>query len=155
MRKDLHRDAKIRKVGAALLGLVQQIETAYEHSASSNKMHPTDFRAICLLGGSGRPMSPKEMGTFLGLTSGAVSALIGRLEANGFIARKSNPEDRRSVLVVLNEEAAARPLLWYRILRERHVEVTENLTDDKLEAIARYLDDVREITLRHSEATDL
>ncbi|WP_143435606.1 MarR family winged helix-turn-helix transcriptional regulator [Henriciella aquimarina] len=87
------RNTNIRRVGGALLAFVQQIETAYERSASSNKLHPTDFRAICLLRASRKPMSPKQLGAALGLAPGAVSALIYRLEVGGFVFREANPAE--------------------------------------------------------------
>lgn len=45
------------------------------------------------------PLTPRELGERIRLTSGAVTALVDRLVARGFAERQPNPRDRRSVLV--------------------------------------------------------
>lgn len=45
------------------------------------------------------PLTPRELGERIRLTSGSVTALVDRLAARGFVERKPNPADRRSVLV--------------------------------------------------------
>lgn len=45
------------------------------------------------------PLTPRELGERIRLTSGSVTALVDRLAARGFVERKPNPRDRRSVLV--------------------------------------------------------
>ena len=45
------------------------------------------------------PLTPRELGRRINLSSGAVTPLIDRLEARGFVERKPHPSDRRSILV--------------------------------------------------------
>ena len=45
------------------------------------------------------PLTPREVGERVRLSSGAVTALLDRLEGRGFVARSPHPSDRRSVLV--------------------------------------------------------
>jgi len=47
------------------------------------------------------PLSQRELGDRLLLTSGAVTLLVDRLEAKGLISRRPNPHDRRSILLDL------------------------------------------------------
>ncbi|MBN9889911.1 MarR family winged helix-turn-helix transcriptional regulator [Salipiger abyssi] len=139
----------VRLVGQALLRFMQQIEAVYEQSAQSSEMHSTDFRAICLLAEYEAPMSPTEMGHALGLTSGAVSALLLRLENAGMISRRPNPKDRRGVLISLNEGAAARSLRDYTALHTHYTQVTDEFTTAELEVVARYLENIRRVTTGH------
>ena len=143
------RNSVVRRVGKALLRFMQQIDAVNEQSAQSSDMHQTDFRAICLLGGNNVPMSPKEIGHALGLTSGAVSALILRLEVGGMVVRKPNPEDRRGVLISLDKEAAARPLQEYVALHACYTQITDEFTSTELEVVARYLEALRHVTATH------
>jgi DNA-binding MarR family transcriptional regulator len=55
----------------------------------------TDFQALVFLSEQ-NGMSPKEMGADLGLSTGAMTALIDRLEAAGYAERNPHPTDRRS-----------------------------------------------------------
>lgn len=45
------------------------------------------------------PLTPREVGERVRLSSGAVTSLIDRLEGRGFATRTPHPKDRRSVLV--------------------------------------------------------
>lgn len=45
------------------------------------------------------PLTPGEIGERVRLSSGAVTSLLDRLEARGFVKRTPHPSDRRSVLV--------------------------------------------------------
>jgi hypothetical protein len=51
------------------------------------------------------PLSQRELAERLLLTSGAVTVLVDRLEAAGFVRRQPHPTDRRVTLVHLNPEA--------------------------------------------------
>ncbi|MCR8548682.1 MarR family transcriptional regulator [Salipiger sp. P9] len=139
----------VRRVGEALLRFMQQIEAVYEHSAQSSEIHSTDFRAICLMGEHNAPMSPTEIGHALGLTSGAVSALLLRLEAAGLISREPNPKDRRGVLISLDERAAAQALRDYTELRVHYTQITDEFSAEELEVVARYLENIRRVTTEH------
>ncbi|MGR3379234.1 MarR family winged helix-turn-helix transcriptional regulator [Salipiger abyssi] len=143
------RYGAVRRVGEALLRLMQQIEVVYEHSAQSSEMHSTDFRAVCLLGEYEAPMSPTEIGHALGLTSGAVTALLLRLETAGLISRQPNPKDRRGVLISLDKEAAAQSLQDYTALHAHYTQITDEFTAAELEVVARYLENIRRVTTEH------
>ncbi|MFB7718023.1 MarR family winged helix-turn-helix transcriptional regulator [Nocardia sp. NPDC056100] len=58
----------------------------------------TDLYALNILGLSGA-MTPGELGTRTGLTTGPTTRLIDRLEAAGYVRRAADPGDRRKVIV--------------------------------------------------------
>lgn len=127
------------KVGRALVHMIRRAEEAQERAARQRGMHPTDFRCISYLVSHGVPVSPKDVIAYLGLTSGSGTALLDRLEAAGFIKRIPNPDDRRSVLIVLDAEAAAEPVALLERIQEKYLAATAELSDENLEAIALYL----------------
>jgi DNA-binding MarR family transcriptional regulator len=49
-------------------------------------------------------LTPKDLGKALNITTGSVTAMVDRLESKGFMMRKPNPTDRRSVLLHLSPE---------------------------------------------------
>lgn len=51
------------------------------------------------------PTSPTELAEFTGLSSGATTAMIDRLEKVGLIERHPHPKDRRGTTLVLTKEA--------------------------------------------------
>ncbi len=64
----------------------------------------SDYDALEALDAHG-PLTPGELGAVLTLTSGSVTALVGRLEGLGWARREPHPDDRRKVVVSLTEKA--------------------------------------------------
>ncbi len=127
------------RVGTALIHMIRRAEEAQERAARWQGMHPTDFRCLGFLHLKGVPVSPGDIISHLGLTSGAGTALLDRLESAGYIARTRHPEDRRSVLIVLDTAAAAEPLALHERIRAEYHLGTAEFSDADLNAIARFL----------------
>src|SRR6516225_11115468 len=66
----------------------------------------TDLDALEHLEADG-PLTQKDLGDRLSLTSGAVTMLVDRLERAGWVHRRPHPGDRRYVLIELSPLAAA------------------------------------------------
>lgn len=58
----------------------------------------TEFEAVDIITNN-QPVSAGQLASFCGLTTGAVTGLVDRLERAGFVRRKSDPTDRRRVLL--------------------------------------------------------
>jgi DNA-binding MarR family transcriptional regulator len=84
-------DEATRRIGAQSVLLSQAI-------AARAGLHSTDMECLDLLHLDG-PATPGRLAELTGLTTGAVTALIDRLERAGFVRRVPNPQDRRSILV--------------------------------------------------------
>lgn len=61
------------------------------------------FQALSAIAGAAGPMRVQDISDELSITVGASSKLVDRLERDGLVRRESNPEDRRSSIVVLTE----------------------------------------------------
>jgi DNA-binding MarR family transcriptional regulator len=101
--------------------------------------NPTDIECADLLVIYG-PMTAGELARKSGLTTGAITGVIDRLERKGWVARERDPNDRRKVIVKLvqsdeNFERAARA---YGPLIELMNDVVAQFTDDELATILRY-----------------
>ena len=66
----------------------------------------TDLDALEHLEADG-PLTQRDLGQRLSLTSGAVTMLVDRLERAGWVHRRPHPGDRRYVLIELSPLAAA------------------------------------------------
>lgn len=67
-------------------------------------LNASDMECLILLKHKGMS-TPSELSRYAGISSGSTTAMIDRLEKKNFIKRIPNPEDRRSVKVVLTDEA--------------------------------------------------
>ncbi len=58
------------------------------------------------------PLTPRDLGQRLGLTSGSVTALLDRLSKSGFVTRAQHPDDRRSLLATATP-AGRHAMQWF------------------------------------------
>lgn len=63
-------------------------------------IHTTDVRCLEFLSEKGFATAG-ELGKAIGLTTGAVTAMIDRLECGGFVAREADKDDRRKTIIRL------------------------------------------------------
>lgn len=97
-RRQTHR-RRIDTLAVALRRLGGSILLYHRSEAEKLGLNPTDSRAVGFLSETG-PVPAGRLAELMGLTTGAVTALLDRLEASGLVRRESDPEDRRRVLVV-------------------------------------------------------
>lgn len=65
-----------------------------------------DFRALHHIAGVDSA-TPKRVADYLGLTTGAMTPLIDRIEKAGLVRREQHPTDRRSLLLRITDEGMA------------------------------------------------
>ncbi|AKU92180.1 MarR family winged helix-turn-helix transcriptional regulator [Vulgatibacter incomptus] len=104
----------------------------------------TDLRCASLVDQVG-PMTAGRLAELTGLTTGAITGVLDRMEKAGFVKRTRDPQDRRQVLV---ETVAARGEDFDRLLAP-FLEATEAYCsayrDEELERFAQFLDGYREL----------
>jgi DNA-binding MarR family transcriptional regulator len=84
------------------------------------------------------PLTPGELRVRLGLSSGAVTALIDRLGERGYVERRPNPGDRRSVQVYLLPQPPRRVGRLHMVL-QRAAQEMSTLDDTEAAALARVM----------------
>ena len=94
----------------------------------------TDFYALNLLGAFG-PLTAGELAERTGLTTGATTRLIDRLERDGYARRSTAPGDRRKVRVELAPERAGRRNTVITAARRHLADVFTSYATDDLELL--------------------
>lgn len=85
--------------GAAMREFMARAVLFQDAVARSGGLNASDMQAVGLLMSEG-PATPGELADRLGLTAGgAITALVDRLEAAGYVTRNRDERDRRRVLV--------------------------------------------------------
>jgi DNA-binding MarR family transcriptional regulator len=98
----------------------------------------TDLDALEHLEADG-PLTQRELGDRLSLTSGAITMLVDRLERAGWVNRRPHPSDRRYLLLELSPNVAERTPQG---LAEYHAAIrtlTATVHDKDRETIAAFL----------------
>jgi len=99
----------------------------------------TEHKALDLLSRAGS-MTAGELAELSGLTTGAVTGLVDRLEKSGFVKRERDPMDRRKVVItpqVDKMEQEIGPL--FGAMSQRMEQLMASYSDDELATIHNFL----------------
>jgi DNA-binding MarR family transcriptional regulator len=114
--------------------------TVLFHSRVAEQMglSGTDHKCLELVIQAEQPLTAGRIAQLSGLSTGAVTGVIDRLERHGFVRRVRDPHDRRKVLVAVADFDEAR----YAHLFDDVVALTERVlarfTPDEWDVIERY-----------------
>jgi DNA-binding MarR family transcriptional regulator len=130
------------------------MHTAAAHAVGLNA---TDHKCLDLLGRHG-PMTAGNLADVTGLTTGAITGVVDRLEAAGFVERRRDEHDRRRVIIAARMDAVMHAYGdLFAPLATAVDDVAADYTDEEIELIVRYLrttiDVVRDITTKLRDRT--
>ncbi|WP_308117496.1 MarR family winged helix-turn-helix transcriptional regulator [Streptomyces anatolicus] len=107
--------------------------------AVGQNLHATDVQALSAILDADEPMTPGRLRTHLGLTSGAVTACLDRLERAGHIRRSRESQDRRVVHLHYENSARSAARAFFQPLAVA-TESTRALFDtEELNVVMRFL----------------
>lgn len=98
----------------------------------------TDMECLALILFKGLA-TPSELSRYAGLTSGATTVMLDRLEQARLIERRPNPQDRRGTLIVLSNERTRELSAIFASARKAVDELTSSYHEKELELISNYL----------------
>jgi DNA-binding MarR family transcriptional regulator len=112
--------------------------------AERHGLHPTDWAALlAVMQGdrAGTPLTPGDLGARLGMSSGATTAVVDRLERAGHVRRVRDERDRRRLTLHRAENAHALIAAFYEPLEAAMDAVVIGYTALELATVQRFLAD--------------
>lgn len=109
----------------------------------------TDFNTLMMLGDRG-PMAASQIAGATGLSSGAVTGVIDRLERTGWVVRESDPDDRRRVVVRAAQERRGEVEELFRPLAEAGFAKMADASEEKIEFMLGFLNGTSELFEQHA-----
>ena len=141
-RKSEHRPAGERDELVRLVQLLiaegQRIGHVF---AQRQGVNGTDVEALIriLVADADQPMTAGRLAAELGLSTGAVTTLIDRLERDGHVRRERDTADRRRVIVHYDQSGLELAGRFFRPLGLHHDAATSSFTPEELSVVKRYL----------------
>jgi DNA-binding transcriptional ArsR family regulator len=125
--------------------------TVLFHGAIADRLglHPTEHKCVDLLVRHG-PMTAGELAKVAGLTTGATTGLIDRLEAGGFVRRERDTTDRRRVMVEPCGERYSEVGPCFMDLGRAMSELAADYDDDQLQVVTEYITRASQVLRRHA-----
>ena len=105
----------------------------------------TDHRVLEIIARLG-PITAGDLAIAGHLTTGAVTAVLDRLEDMGYVRRVRDTEDRRRVLVEQTPEGTKTAMRYYAPYMDRSFEAMAKYSADQLEVIRDFMQGATAIT---------
>lgn len=103
-------------------------------------IHPSDNECLDFLMMNG-PATAGQLAQLTGLTTGAITAMLDRLEKAGFVKREQHPDDRRKVIVVPNTEKIMAEIMPYARPMATALEKTcTDFSSEELETVLKFIE---------------
>lgn len=133
-----------------LAGLHSQLSMAVIafHEAVARRLGMTAAERKCLgLLGELGSATPGLLASQTGLSTGAITGIVDRLEKAGYVARQPNPADRRSFIVqpLRADEHLQEVAAMFGPLSQAMTELQSGYSADQLQLIQRYLAQTTEV----------
>jgi DNA-binding MarR family transcriptional regulator len=116
------------------------ISTFFIHAVAAKAgINPTDLKVLSILSRQG-PLSAGRIAELTGLTTGAITFMLDRLEKVGYARRVRHPTDRRIVLIELIPEPLQRATgNYFARMSQVTTDAVKNYTDEQLELVIDFL----------------
>lgn len=125
------RDRLIEQTMLAVRAAQNAVDQVDEAAGQLLGVNRTDLRCLDLLEREGR-VTAGRLAELAGLTTGAVTALLDRLEGKGYVRRLRDEGDRRRVLVEITPRAVELAEQVYGPIGEEALGELEGYTDEQL-----------------------
>lgn len=108
----------------------------------SMRMGEADLRALRFLlrrESEGRPVTPADLASALGIKSSSVTVMLDRLTASGHVRRGPHPTDRRSLVITATPGADEEVRLTLGEMHARMLAVAASLDERQATAVTTFL----------------
>src|SRR5271165_1852102 len=152
-RANLTGNTKSSEIRRQLGDLARKFSTQtvflHEAIAQTSGLNATDTRCLSLIrfhpGGS---VTAGWLSDMTGLTTGAITHILDRLEKRQFIERVRDTRDRRKVFIRVLPESLEPLIPKYEAMGKAYMSLVEQYGDEELQLICDYLEKTSEVSER-------
>jgi DNA-binding MarR family transcriptional regulator len=133
------------------LGRIMSTQTVFLHQAIAQSvgLNATDTKCIDLiLRGPGGSVTAGWLSEMTGLTTGAITHILDRLERRHFVERVRDTQDRRKVFVQVRPENLEPLTPKYEAIGRAYISMVEQYSDEQLQLICEYMEKASQISER-------
>ena len=145
-----HRDALLQELTEQFRAYQTATDRLDELAQRIMGINRTDGRCLDILDRAGR-ITAGRLAAESGLTTGAVTAVVDRLEKAGMARRVADPADRRRVRIEVTPRLweLTGPLMMPFITESQAI--LDDYSTEELERFTRFLERVIEVQAKHTE----
>jgi DNA-binding MarR family transcriptional regulator len=119
-------------------------------AADAIGLNATDYKCFDLLQLSDKPMTPGEIAQVSGLTTGAVTGVVDRLERANLVRREADKTDRRRILITPTHARDEELTAMFTPFTKGMYEAQNEFKVAELEVITRFMRTVSELMIQQT-----
>jgi DNA-binding MarR family transcriptional regulator len=129
--------------------LIEELNQSFQRAGTLNVIHTnavankvglsaTEFEAMDIIKNN-QPITAGHLAKYCGVTTGAITGIVDRLERAGFVRRVNCPSDRRKVFLepIVDREVSKRIFELYRPMSEAFEKCIADLTKEEVEFLIK------------------
>ena len=153
MSRQWSRSELAQQLRSEIMGYLGAASDFDEGLAKKLKLSRTDMRCLDLIGRLG-PLTAGHLAEESGLTTGAVTFILDRLEEAGMVTRRRDTEDRRRVWVEIVPAARQRLEGLQQPVAEEMRQVAQRFKADELAIVRDFMRQAKEVFQRQVAGGD-
>lgn len=134
----------IDELGLVLFGTARAWRTKLDQRLRPLGLSQGKWRTLIHLSLGGDKLTQKEIAERMGIEGPTLAGLLDRLQEDGWIERRSSPQDRRCKIVHLQRRSKSVLDKIFNAAHELREELVEDIPQDDLETCIRVLRQIRE-----------
>jgi DNA-binding MarR family transcriptional regulator len=151
IRQSNHTETELLvAIGQRVQAFQDATDEVDEAVAQRLRLNRTDLGCLSVLSQAGT-VSASALADAAGLSRGAMTTALDRLEAAGYARRVWDQQDRRAVRVEMTDSAKREVEVLYGPLAKEGFQLLQKYTNQELKAVLRYLEDGRQLQRAHAQ----
>lgn len=144
------RDELVAEIAGPLSRRFSTATVLFHHAVAERVgLGPTDHKCLDVLRDRGA-MTGSELAGVTGLTTGAITGVVARLERTGRVCREADPMDRRKQLLHVVPEGLADLAAVFASMQDDAASLVEGFDTHQLAAVAEFLTRATDFAHRRS-----
>lgn len=138
----------------SIMSLAQQMEKSHKTFGTKEKISSSEIHLIEIIGDT-KNLSVTDISNHIGITKGAVSQSLKRLDSKGFIIKKPDPENLSRSLVMLTvkgKTAYWSHKHWHETMDGGFLKYLDSLDDQTFDIIINFLNRVEDFLKRRIDS---
>jgi DNA-binding MarR family transcriptional regulator len=114
-------------------------------------LNPSDHKVADIIALERTPITPGRLAELTGLTTGAITGVLDRLETAGFVAREQDPEDRRRIIVRILPQRVPEVVELFTPISRRLAELCSRHNNEELALVLKFMQGSTEVVKASAE----
>ncbi len=123
-----------------LIGVARLHKTLFDEALQSEGIHGSQHRTLRIIADADTPPSQKQIAQQMDISTASVAVTLKKLEAGGYITRKTSSPDNRRNEIIITDKGRAVLKSTCTVMSQVDTEMFEGFNDKELKELKGYLD---------------